>query len=148
MPELQKKNALNLFELMQNLKEKHENKIISVYLQKKTLKYIKNNHKNSVVLKTENVNLKSTNWKLSKNNQDLLYKIQSLDNSNWHLRNKVENTWHKEVSQIKTETGIHKALQCSQYGVLVDESIYRKNINEENIALELSKVCTNCKKQS
>ncbi|CAG8834428.1 11937_t:CDS:1, partial [Racocetra persica] len=37
------------------------------------------------------------------------------------------STWHKEVSQIETEAGIYKASQCSQYGILVDESTREEN---------------------
>ncbi|CAG8754703.1 8771_t:CDS:1, partial [Racocetra fulgida] len=96
MPELQKKNMLNLIETMQNPKGKHKNEIISVYLQNKALECITDSRKNLVVLKAENTNLKSVNRKLLRNNQNLLHKIQSVSSSNQHLRNKVE----KRISTI------------------------------------------------
>ncbi|CAG8767769.1 10490_t:CDS:1, partial [Ambispora leptoticha] len=58
MPKLQKNNALNLIESMQNPKGKHKNEIISVYLQRKALEFITDNRKN---LKADNAKLKSAN---------------------------------------------------------------------------------------
>ncbi|CAG8634954.1 19247_t:CDS:2, partial [Racocetra fulgida] len=79
LQEPQKKNALKLIELMRNPKGKHKNEIISIYRQKKALEYITDKHKNQVEsLKVENARLKSINRKLSKTNQNLAHKVQSI----------------------------------------------------------------------
>ncbi|CAG8688577.1 3974_t:CDS:1, partial [Cetraspora pellucida] len=93
MPESQKRNALKLTEIMRNPKGKHKNEIISVYQQKKALEFITDtsNRKNHIeFLKTKIASLKSVNRKLSKSNQNLIHKIQSVSSLNRHLKNKVE----------------------------------------------------------
>ncbi|CAG8664485.1 28280_t:CDS:2 [Dentiscutata erythropus] len=64
MPEPEKAKALLLFNSMRNPKGKHTNKIISPYLQKKALDFIKDPKNQIKKLKAENIELKSANRRL------------------------------------------------------------------------------------
>ena len=78
MPEPEKANALLLFNSMRNPKGKHANKIISPYLQKKALDFIKDPKNQIKKLKAENIELKSANRRLIRSNKKLVHKIQSI----------------------------------------------------------------------
>ena len=67
-----------LFNSMRNPKGKHANKIISSYLQKKALDFIKDPKNQIKKLKAENIELKSANRRLIRSNKKLVHKIQSI----------------------------------------------------------------------